>query len=292
MGQTRFDIAKKDIVALFNKNPSKIYTFNEITQILKSNKEFWRLPASLGVHNFIKLLTAKTQLKEVTFEFSTIALSRYVWSRKMPILPVALSLKPDSYFTHYTAMYIHDLTEQMPKAIYLNLEQSKKVDQDVELQQQNIDKAFLRPPRISQNIARYADYSIYLLSGKHTGRLGVIEYRDAEEERLYVSDIERTLIDIAVRPSYSGGVFEVLKAYERAAGNISINKLSATLAGLNYIYPYHQVVGFYLEKTGRYREAQIKLLEQFEIKYDFYLTHQMKETEYSKRWKLYYPKNF
>ncbi len=291
MGNTRFDIAKKDIVAYFSSNSSKIYTFNEISQILREKRAFWRL-SSLGVHEFIRLLTEKTLLKEIIFEFSTTAIARYVWNRKVSILPAVLSLKPESYFTHYTAMYIHDLTEQMPTAIYLNLEQSKKINQAGGLQQENIDKAFSHPPRISQNVSYYEDYSIYMLNGKHTGRLGVVEYYDAENEKLYVTDIERTLIDAAVRPNYSGGISEVLKAYGRAAQKVSVNKLSAFLGKIDYIYPYHQVIGFYLEKSGRYKESQIKLLEKFEIKHAFYLTHQMKETEYSKRWRLYYPKNF
>ena len=113
-----------------------------------------------------------------------------------------------------------------------------------------------------------------------------------ENENLQVTDIERTLIDIAVRPSYAGGLYEVLNAYRKAQGRVSINKLTAMLRKLNYIYPYHQAIGFYLHKAGVYKETQIELLKQFDFKYDFYLTHQMKEREYSKEWRLYYPRGF
>ena len=77
-----------------------------------------------------------------------------------------------------------------------------------------------------------------------------------------------------------------------AIERISINKLSAMLKKLNFTYPYHQAIGFYLEKAGVYSESQIKIIEKFQRKYDFYLTHQMKDVEYSEKWKLFYPKGF
>jgi len=64
------------------------------------------------------------------------------------------------------------------------------------------------------------------------------------------------------------------------------------LKKLSYIYPYHQAIGFYLQKAGVYTDMQIRLLKKFQFEFDFYLTHQMKETEYSKEWRLYYPKGF
>ena len=39
---------------------------------------------------------------------------------------------------------------------------------------------------------------------------------DRRVGKIRLTNIERTLIDIAVRPVYSGGVFEVLKAYRLA----------------------------------------------------------------------------
>jgi predicted transcriptional regulator of viral defense system len=113
-----------------------------------------------------------------------------------------------------------------------------------------------------------------------------------EGEMIRVTDVERTLIDSTVRPVYAGGVFEVLNAYRLARPRVSVNKLAATLKKLDYIYPYHQVIGFYLEKTGVYKETSIALLQKFDFKYDFYLTHGMKETAYSEKWRLYFPKGF
>lgn len=61
-----------------------------------------------------------------------------------------------------------------------------------------------------------------------------------------MTKLERTLIDIAVRPNYAGGVHHVLEAYAAAKSRVSVNVLLATLQKMEYVYPYHQVIGFYI----------------------------------------------
>jgi len=154
-------------------------------------------------------------------------------------------------------------------------------------------KAFHTGPRISNNIAIYDDYKICLLNGKYTNQLGVeIKTNDSLNiNKIKVTGIERTLIDISVSPHYSGGVNEVLTAYKRAKGKVSVKKLAQMLKQLDYIYPYHQIIGFYLEKAG-YKEDELKLFEDMGIKNKFFVTRKIedKNREFSNKWQLYYPK--
>jgi predicted transcriptional regulator of viral defense system len=291
MRKTRFQIAKRDIVSSFENSDKRIYTYSDISNILYQNRDYWRLPASLSTLGFIEQLTEYTKLKRYEINFPNNKIIRFSWGR-VSAISIASGLKSDSYLTHYTAMFLHNLTEQIPKTVYVNHEQTQKNYRGVELIQSRIDNAFSRPQRASRNSATLSDYNILLLNGKHTNRMGVIEMIASEGEKVMVTNIERTLIDIVVRPSYSGGIYEVLKAYRRAVGEVSINKLTAMLKSINYIYPYHQAIGFYLQKSEVYKESQIQLLKKFDQKYDFYITHQITELEYSKEWKLYYPKGF
>lgn len=291
MNKTRFQIAKRDIVSVFEESDKNIFTYRDISEILDGNRNYWRLPVNLTTEGFITLLTSNTKLKRYEINFPKRRLLRFVWGDVSPF-NLALSLQQDSYFTHYTALFWHNLTDQIPKTIYLNYEQGRKAFHDASLSQSSIDRAFLNPPRVSSNIATIGDYKICLLNGKFTKRLGVTEMTTPESGKILVTDIERTLIDIVVRPFYSGGINEVLEAFRRAATEVSINKLVAMLQKLAYIYPYHQAIGFYLQRAGVYRDSQIELLRKFDFHYDFYITNQVKDAEYSKEWRLYYPKGF
>ncbi len=291
MAKTRIAIAKPDIVKLFDEYPQKIFKLSEIQRILDSNRTFWRLAKSMSYSDFIRYLVANAKLKKEVFNFSYRPITLYVWG-EVPQYKLLLSLKPNSYFTHYTAVYFHDLTEQTPKTIYINVEQGRKPRPKGALIQEKIDSAFNRPTRISNNVAEYRDRTIRMLNGMHTGNLGVFEMSIPDGETLRITDIERTLIDITVRPEYAGGIHEVLKAYRLAKDKLSVNRLVATLKKINYIYPYQQAIGFYLERAGVYKKSQLDLLRRFEMKYNFHLMHEMKDYEYSQQWRLYFPKGF
>ena len=286
---SRIQIAKPDIVAHFNRFPKRIIDHSEMTTILEKNRAFWRLEQSMTLADFVEFLAKNSELEIVRLNFPHRPIIKYIW-REVPLYEIILSLKPNCYLTHYTAMYFHELTDQAPKIINVNAEQKAKARYPSQLEQERIDYAFRKPTRLSKNIVEYEGYKVRLLNGVHTGNIGVVELPGPEGERLRITEIERTLIDIAVRPEYSGGVFEVLQAYRRASDSISVNRLAALLKSIDYIYPYHQVIGFYLEKAGRYKKSQIALLRRFDITYDFYLMHQIKEPEYSRQWQLFYPK--
>ena len=127
------------------------------------------------------------------------------------------------------------------------------------------------------------------MSGKNTQNLEIGTTRDPQGGEVRVANIERTLIDVAVRPAYAGGVYEVLKAYRAAQNRISVNVLVATLKKMNYVYPYHQAIGFYLARAG-YDEVWTTRLKKLGLNWNFYLTHKMKDPDYDPNWRLFFPK--
>lgn len=289
---SRIKIAKPDIVKSFENLSTKIFRRNDLNKILEENRDFWRLSLSMTLEEFIKFLTEETSLQKVEINFPR-KMIRYTWGQQS-LYSVLLTLNPGCYFSHYSAVYFHNLTEQLPKTIYLNVELGKLPRPSAELTQEGIDRAFKAPQRKTKNIARFQNYTIYSLFSKNLELFGVVDFKGPDGENLRVTDVERTLIDIVVRPSYAGGVNEIIKAYQKAKEDdkISANRLIAMLKKFDYIYPYHQAIGFYLERSGVYEDVFIDALKKIEMKFDFYLTHQMKEMDYSKTWRLYYPKGF
>ena len=282
------EVAKRDVVGFFEESERQVFDLSQITDIISKNVGKWRLPQTITTAEFLAFFTERTKLREVRLKFRRVSI-KYVWGN-VPFYKFLLSIKREAYFSHYTAVSFHNLTDQIPKTAYVNVEQKPNPYPKGELEQGRIDWAFKRPTRISKNCAKYKGFMVYLLEGMFTANLGVIEMKGPEGENLRLTNLERTLIDITVRPEYSGGVYEVLRAYQFARDKVSINTLVATLKKLGYLYPYHQAIGFYLEKAGGYRDSQIKLLRNFNFDYDFYLVHQIKEPAYSSRWRLYYPK--
>ena len=108
------------------------------------------------------------------------------------------------------------------------------------------------------------------------------------KETVEVTNLERTLIDSSVRPAYAGGIFQVVEAFKRAKETVAADQLVTTLKQLDYVYPYHQVIGFYMEKAG-YAEASLAKMEKLGIAFDFYATYGLKKTEYNQRWRLFHP---
>lgn len=287
---TRFSIAKDDIVTYFKKLPQKVFKSEHLAGVFEANRESWRLAKSMTLDVFIEELVNKTKIKKINLSYPTGTISLYTYE-DISTYALAVKLKPKAYISHYTAIYFHNLTEQLPKVIYVTFEQSAKNINKEPLLQENIDKAFAQPQRTSKNYTIYDGYTIYLLNGMYTGNEGVEIIDDPYAGLISITNLERTLIDSAVRPAYSGGTGEVLKAFEKAKEKVSINKLNAMLNKINFVYPYQQVIGFYLERAG-YREAQIDLLRKKRFEYNFYLAYNMDETEYSPEWRLYYPKGF
>jgi hypothetical protein len=289
MAKTRLAIAQEDIVALFDSLPTSVLKHSEVSRLMQANRQFWRLAKSTTCPKFIEFLVGRGKMRAVRLEFPSRPEVRYIWG-SASLNEVLLSLRPESFFSHYTAMALHELTDQIPKTVYVNSEQCRKVARESSLQQGRIAAAFARAPRVSNNSCLYEGQRIYLLNGKHTGNLGVINSVGPDGETLRVTDIERTLIDITVRPVYSGGVAQVLEAFRFARARVSVNKLLGMLKKIDYVYPYHQAIGFYMDRAGGFRDSQIALLAEMDKKHDFYLTYQMKDMDYSEKWRIFYPK--
>jgi hypothetical protein len=105
-----------------------------------------------------------------------------------------------------------------------------------------------------------------------------------------VTSLERTLIDIVVRPIYSGEVQAVLNAYRLAHGRASARKIATILQELDYLCPYHQAIGFYMLVAGYSVEDQ-NHFARMERKYDFYLCHGLNSPAFDKYWKVFLPRS-
>jgi hypothetical protein len=295
MDRSRIQIAKADIVKHFDELPEHVFKLQDIRGVLASQRAFWRLAQNTTAENFIAFLKKHAKLRTIEFPFPQRTESCYVWG-DVPLLTILLSLRKNLYLSHYTAMRLHGLTEQSPATIYVTDERiTKDPRQRAKLEQSDIDRAFSQAPRVSHNHVEHAGKKIYLLNGSNTGHAGVVSERvndeDGRDVSVRLTNLERTLIDITVRPVYAGGIFEVAKAFALAKDRVSINRLVAMLRKLDFAYPYHQAIGYYLERAD-YKPNQLDLVRRLPVEHDFHLTHQMGATRYIKAWRLFVPDGF
>src|SRR5205823_8592472 len=108
------------------------------------------------------------------------------------------------YLSHGTAAMLNKLIDQEQPTIYVTKEQSPKNSKGI-LTQTGIDRAFANNQRQSSYVVTHERTEIVFLSGKNSNRLGITKINGSLGEPLELTDVERTLIDIAVRPSYAGG---------------------------------------------------------------------------------------
>jgi predicted transcriptional regulator of viral defense system len=287
--QSRISLARAEISSYFSSKAQTVYSAPELESILETNRKYWKLPKSMQLWNFASSLCEHTKLKPVQLQSVEYhrQVKRFAWGEPSP-LELAQSMSSKGYLSHGSASALHGLTTHSTNTVYLNIEQSSKLKNSGSLVQQSIDLAFSRKQRQSSLIYKHLFTSIVVLTGKNTDQLGVEEKIGPEAEILRVTNLERTLIDIVVRPNYAGGPEMVLESYREAKGQMSIELMLKILQKLDYVYPYHQAIGFLMERAG-YPQSAYNELKTLGLHYDFYLAHQIEKAAYCEEWRIHHP---
>jgi predicted transcriptional regulator of viral defense system len=275
-----------------DQSPTRVHSRTDLKRAVDVLRARTKIPASVTVTRFIAALQVEGRLREIklaregepdTPESKT----RYAWDNPSAYA-LAASLVRGGYLSHASAMHLQGLTDRVPRTIYVNKEQSPKPQSRGVLTQPAIDRAFQSTPRVS-NYAFFSDqHQFVLLSGKNTRCLEVSPLTTNQGEVLNVTGVERTLIDIVVRPSYAGGAREVLAAFIAAKNRASIDRLVQTLARLDHTYPYHQAIGFFMDRAG-FHEETLERIANIGIRWKFYLDYQMEAPLFNERWQILYP---
>lgn len=293
MRKESFKSAEQSIKNYLYTDDLKAYTTFDLTKIFQNKRDEWNIADYRNQYHFMKFLEGANILKNIKLKHQSTATIKQIYEEPdASLFNIALTIKKDGYLSNYTAMQIHQLTLQIPKSIYVSYSKSHSYPinhDDIELEQSSIDSAFSKTQRMtSESYKSEIDNTrfYFIQKGYIEKNVGIT----SENGNSY-TDLERTLIDIAIRPAYSGGVFEVLEAYEIARDKADIFKIKEYLLKLNYIYPYHQLIGFYMDKAG-YNQKIIGDIFLKNINYNFYLTYNMSNKEFDPKWKIFYPKGF
>lgn len=284
--------SKIDLVQLqadFDARPERVFSQSDLVSIFAICAQTWNLPRSMTPRKFIDMLLNHTKISEVTLpskHYTSIV--RYVWGDGISPISLALSIKRDAFCCHGSAMRIHGLGGDAEN-IFVNSEQSEKAPNRGSLTQEAIHRAFRNEQRRSKLIYTYLGSTITVLNGKNSGRLEVEPASLPSGEHVHVTSLERTLIDITVRPAYAGGIVQVLEAFRTARGRVSIEKMLRILKTLDYTYPFHQSIGFYMKRCG-FPNADQYLVKKLGTPFDFYLGYGLQDPAFDTDFRVFFPK--
>jgi hypothetical protein len=279
------------IASHFDSSKVSVYRSSDLAALQLEHSEDWNVPANMGRETFRKWLLQESALIEIKLKSRFYPhLTRYTWGDNVPPVSIALSIKPFSYCSHGTALWVNGLGG-MADQIFVNAEQAEKSSERPILTQVGIDRAFRNQQRMSKLIYSIKGVRITLLSGKQSGRLDVHPANTPLGNPVEVTSVERTLIDVTVRPGYAHGPASVLRAFQLARGMISVRKMCNLLQKLDYTYPYHQAIGFYLKRAG-YPSSDCRMLARFGKEFDFYLCHGLRSPAFDPEWKIFIPNEF
>jgi hypothetical protein len=268
-----------------------VFTTREFESIKSEIKTKNNIRIGIKCTIFTEELINSNIIKITTLSFPSKRETR-ITHGQFHILGLASTLRKGGYFSHLTAASLMSITTETAQVIYYNYPQPARYS-DQELSQDRIDAAFSRPTRVSNTCARFEQWALYLLNSMGSINPGIETIDHPEAGSIRVTNLSRTLIDLAVRPAYGGGTGNVLKLYEQAAGiGIRISEIIHLLNNLDFIYPYRQVIGFYLERSRGCTRCELDRLRELPISFNFYLDNQIIHPAYDKNWQVYYPREF
>ncbi|MCB9538087.1 MAG: hypothetical protein H6704_17675 [Myxococcales bacterium] len=277
------------IEADFDGEPRSIYRARDLETILRARYDAWGLSRFDDVGKLIATMERRGWLQPVSLQFPRRRLNFLVWRQANAFeLPAAVS--PHAFLSHYTALVLHDLTDDQPKTIYLAEPRPSRRATKEDLGQEVIDAAMEASPVLSKNRAEFGGYEIVWLETEVPERVQVSQAVEVGGRSLRVSTIEKTLLDAVVRPEYCGGVHQLPAAFRRATEALSINRLVKLLRGLQPRFPYHQALGFLLERAG-YDAKLLKALRALDDgEHSFFVGRGSKATmAFDASWRVHYP---
>jgi predicted transcriptional regulator of viral defense system len=246
--------------------------------------------------NFIRALLNEEIIRSYKFKAKngkSITLDSSVQIDDFSPYEMAVAMFPKGYFCNLSAVYYQSLTNQIPNTVYVCTESNaKKSRANDELTNSKLRQAFLKPHRHTQFVFDFRGCDIAVIERMEGTDSGVVSSKDSSgflPSSARIAGVERALIDAVMCPQYNGGVSSIPDYLKHARGKIDIGKLIRIYRELDFVYPYFQAIGFFLERTGM-AEMAGALRAEFTPENKFYIDHSAKASwKYDDRWLIYYP---
>ncbi|MFW3371397.1 hypothetical protein ACN9J5_01145 [Aliarcobacter butzleri] len=242
---------KKEILRIVKKKA--FFSINDITSILDELKEENLVSNSLTQNDFyLKLLDDGLVAHTITIR--DIEKIRYTLNKEFNIYDFVYSLEKNGFFSMFTSLNIQGLTNFRDNFIFISKERMKRVNfKSKDITQEAIDKAFTNKPRRTKAYATIYNYNIVILESNNTQEIGIIKYKGYK-----ISSINRVFVEIISNIQYSKTPDDVIYEFKNLKDKLDINEIFNIIEKFDFVYPYYQLAGYYLEKIGFLKEELSK----------------------------------
>ncbi|MBN1221988.1 MAG: type IV toxin-antitoxin system AbiEi family antitoxin domain-containing protein [Candidatus Aminicenantes bacterium] len=173
---------------------------------------------------------------------------------------IASYLTKPYYISFWSALNYHGLSDQIPKSVFIATKKAKKA-----LAILNTEFVFVQ-----------------LKNSSFTG----IEKIEVENQKINISNVNKTVADCLDHPEHSGGIEEVARAIYFNHNELDLNKVKNYSLKMNNVTILKRL-GYILEKTvllGKYKDVfkDIPLTKG----YSMFDTISKKKGKYNEKWKL------
>ncbi|MCT7406702.1 hypothetical protein [Aliarcobacter cryaerophilus] len=234
---------------LFTLNEKRFFSINDIANILDELKEKNLVSNSLSQNDFyLKLLY--DGLISHTITIRDVEKIRYTLNKEFNIYDFVYSLERNGFFSMFTSLNIQGFTNFRDNFIFISKERMQRVNfSSKNITQEAIDKAFSNKPRKTKAYNTIYNYNIVMLESNNTQGVGIINYNGYK-----VSSINRAFVEIISNIQYSKTPYDVIGEFRKLKDKLDINEIFKIIEKFDFIYPYYQLAGYYLEKIGFLKE--------------------------------------
>ncbi|MFW3345859.1 hypothetical protein ACN9K5_06570 [Aliarcobacter butzleri] len=238
---------------LYTLKKKGFFSINDITSILDELKEENLVSNSLTQNDFyLKLLD--DGLVAYTITIRDIEKIRYTLNKEFNIYDFVYSLEKNGFFSMFTSLNIQGLTNFRDNFIFISKERMKRVNfNSKDITQEAIDKAFTNKPRRTKAHDTIYNYNVVILESNNTQEIGIIKYKGYK-----ISSINRAFVEIISNIQYSKTPDDVIYEFKNLKDKLDINEIFNIIEKFDFVYPYYQLAGYYLEKIGFLKEELSK----------------------------------
>lgn len=259
------------------------YNQHELIKYHQKCKDNKLIPNSMNLSTFLSNLNNYGFSAKSIYTDDVIK-TLYSFEEDINIYDFTYNFSNKGFFSMTTALNIMKLSDKRDNFIFYSTELSKKnqYKNDIELKQDIVDEVFSKPYRKTKKYFKYEDKYIVQLSPKYSNNYEVIEYNGYN-----ISSINRVFVELMVNIQYFKDENYLIEIIKPLKEKFNINKIYSIIEKFDYIYPYFQLAGYYLEKIG-FDKGELMIFKNRVTPIKFYTQKMLENKKFNEYWNIYH----